>query len=146
MVSSNLNADWAFKVGQLYIPIYVIVFGLIGGYLRYLYKTSRLLTDEQLKKEIQGIKEYLSTQDPDAKDVTQKVIFFESLKDVALFFLAPILAIVAWFLFSQWEPTGNSVYLLALISFASGLTTTEIVNTVTDFARKNLTNEKSSHT
>ena len=46
------NAQWVFNVGgALQIPIYVVVFGLIGGYLRYLYKTSKLLIDEELRKE-----------------------------------------------------------------------------------------------
>jgi hypothetical protein len=49
--SDDIFADWALNIGGspltnfadgIVIPVYVIVFGLIGGYLRYLYKTARL--------------------------------------------------------------------------------------------------------
>ena len=129
--------QWVFNVGGvMYIPIYVIVFGLIGGYLRYLYKTSRLLTDEDLRKEREDVKKYLSAQG--VSDAGRRLIFFESLKDVALFFLAPILATVVWFLFSQWKPIEDSPTVLAVFSFASGLVTTEIVDKISEFTKTNL--------
>ncbi|MPZ07021.1 MAG: hypothetical protein GEU26_11515 [Nitrososphaeraceae archaeon] len=132
--------QWVFNVGgELYIPIYVVVFGLIGGYLRYLYKTSRLLIDEDLRKEKEDMKKYLIAQGiTDVTDLTQRLIFFESLRDVALFFLSPILAVVVWFLFSQWEPIAGSPTILAVFSFASGLVTTEIVNAISNFTKSNL--------
>ena len=143
-IFSLSEAVWAFKVGgQLYVPLYVIVFGLIGGYIRYLYKTSRLLTDTERRMEIEEIRKYLVRQNND-HNIDKKIIFFESLRDVTLFFLAPILATVAWFLFSQWEPSESSIYLLAVISFASGLITTEIINAISQFARNNLSRSHSS--
>lgn len=131
------NDQWAFNIGgELQIPIYVVVFGLIGGYLRYLYKTSRLLIDEELRKEKENMKKYLIEQG--ITDVSQRLIFFESLRDIALFFLSPILAVVVWFLFSQWEPISDSSTVLAVFSFASGLVTTEIVEAISDFTKSNL--------
>ena len=131
------NAQWVFNVGgALQIPIYVVVFGLIGGYLRYLYKTSKLLIDEELRKEKESVKKYLIEQG--ITDVSQRLIFFESLRDLALFFLSPILAVVVYFLFSQWEPIADSPTVLAVFSFASGLVTTEIVNAISDFTTSNL--------
>lgn len=142
-IGSSTNEVWVFNIGgELSIPLYVIVFGLIGGYLRYLYKTSRLLTDDELRKEREDMKKYLTTQG--VTDVDRRIIFFESLKDVALFFLAPILATVVWFLFSQWEPIEDSPLILAVFSFASGLVTTEIVNTISDFTRTNLSRRTTS--
>lgn len=144
IATDNSTRDvWVFSVGrELSIPLYVIVFGLTGGYLRYLYKTSRLLTDNDLRKEREEVKEYLITQG--VSDVGRRMLFFESLKDVALFFLAPILATVVWFLFSQWEPIEDSPTLLAVFSFASGLVTTEIVTTITDFTKSNLSRRSST--
>lgn len=49
--SGNTFSDWALNIGGsqlsnfndgISIPVYVVVFGIIGGYLRYLYKTARL--------------------------------------------------------------------------------------------------------
>jgi hypothetical protein len=31
--------------------------------------------------------------------------FYQSLKDIALFILAPLLAVAVWFLLAQWETT-----------------------------------------
>ncbi|MGB7706148.1 MAG: hypothetical protein WBL64_02510, partial [Nitrososphaeraceae archaeon] len=135
---ANLSAvPWVFHIGnKLFIPLYVVVFGLIGGYLRYLYKTSRLFLDKDLRKDTEDLTKYLTDQK--AKDVGRRVIFCESLKDLSLFFLAPILAIVAWFLFSQWELIADSDTLLAVFSFSAGLVTTEIVNGITNFTKRNL--------
>jgi hypothetical protein len=130
--TESINDQWVFNVGgYLQIPIYVVVFGLIEGYLRYLYKTSRLLIDEDLRKEKENMRRYLIEQG--ITDVSKRLIFFESLRDIALFFLSPILAVVVWFLFSQWEPIAASPTILAVFSFASGLVTTEIVNAISDF-------------
>lgn len=141
--SQTTGKQWVFNIGgALKIPIYVIVFGLIGGYLRYLYKTSRLFIDEELRSERDKVKKYLAEQG--LTDVDRRLIFFESLKDIALFFLAPILAVVVWFLFSQWEPIADSPSLLAVFSFASGLVTNEIVSTISNFTKTNLTKRTSS--
>jgi hypothetical protein len=140
------NDQWVFNVGgELQVPIYVVVFGLIGGYLRYLYKTSRLLIDEDLRKEKEDMKKYLVDQGvTDATDLSQRLIFYESLRDLALFFLSPILAVVVWFLFSQWEPIAGSPTVLAVFSFASGLVTTEIVNAISNFTKSNLSKRTAS--
>jgi hypothetical protein len=142
-VDNNTKTIWVFSVGgEFYIPIYVIVFGLTGGYLRYLYKTSRLLTDGELRKEREDVINYLATRN--VNDAERRLIFFESLKDVSLFLLAPILATVVWFLFSQWEPINDSPELLAVFSFASGLVTTEIVKRISEFTKDNLNKRSNS--
>ena len=49
--TSFSGGEWKFNIGGLpednynnglHIPIYVIIFGLIGSYIRYLYKTAHL--------------------------------------------------------------------------------------------------------
>jgi hypothetical protein len=63
--SSDASFTWVLNIGGgppsftgspgyatgIQIPIYVLVIGLVGGYLRYLYKTSRLMTDNELIKD-----------------------------------------------------------------------------------------------
>lgn len=136
-IRDELNGN---RIGGLNIPVYVVVFGLVGGYLRYLYKTSRLLIDDDLKKERNKMIEYLKETygGTGEVEIKRKAVFYQSLTDLSLFFLAPILAIVVWFLFSQWEPLENSPSVLAVFSFASGLVTNEIVGKITDFTKDNL--------
>ena len=129
--------------GGLQIPIYVIIFGFLSGYIRYLYKTSRLFIDDGLKAEYDKIRGNLTAEGLASSDIQRQVIFYQSLKDIMLFFLSPLLAVVVWFLFSQWEPLGSSPEVLAVFSFAAGLTTTEIISAVENFTKTNLTNRTS---
>ncbi len=152
----NNTGEWVVNIGGLkleeigsyhggvQIPVYVIVFGLAGGYIRYLYKTSRFMIDDDFNKENDKIKQNLTAEGFDQKDMMRRIIFYQSLKDIMLFFLAPLLAIAIWFLFSQWQPTSQSTNLLAVFSFAAGLTTTEIINTLTNFTKTNLNKKTSS--
>jgi hypothetical protein len=99
------------------IPIYVVIFGIVGGYLRYLYKTSKLV-DKALQ------------EGPREKE--RRKAFYQSLEDLSLLFLSPLLAIAIWFVLSQWTPTqeaghSNNFYILATVSFTVGLVTNEIV-------------------
>ena len=126
--SSTSPQDWVINIGGtsispsdtnaystgLQIPIYVVIFGIVGGYLRYLYKTSKL-----------GILDKTSQEDIDSR----RRSFYRSLEDLSLLFLSPLLAIAIWFVLSQWTPTQgrNNVYILAAVSFTVGLVTDEIV-------------------
>ena len=66
----------------------MIVFGLIGGYIRYLYKTSRLVDINKEKNTINNIKierttgTYLDLHSQDIK----RNIFFESIERYCLIF------------------------------------------------------------
>ena len=171
--------------GGIQIPIYIFVFGIAGGYLRYLYKTSKLrLLDKTLKgtyiftwDKVPGIdsntlKDFLIrnlgikwTGSPDLEikksndkktinisdgkrylsitlnnthaeiridsgevyrlsaierndtikiyqgiDDMRRLVFYQSLEDLSVIFLAPLLAIATWFILSQWRhrSSGNS--------------------------------------
>jgi hypothetical protein len=122
----------AYNIG-LQIPIYVLVIGLVGGYLRYLYKTSKLMTDNELIKERRKIKKLLAQEN--TRNIARRIAFYQSLKDIVLLFLSPLIAVAVWFLISQWRPTENSVYLIGLICFAASLLTVEIVNTMIRFTK-----------
>lgn len=153
--SSNSN-EWVLNIGGgppnylnipaystgIQIPIYVLVIGLVGGYLRYLYKTSRLMTDNELIKERRKIKMLLTKEH--TRNIARQIAFYQSLKDLVLLFLSPLMAVAVWFLISQWRPTENSVQLIGLVCFSASLLTVEIVNTITRFTKDYLKKPESS--
>ena len=145
--TSNASAEWVLNLGGgpsylpkipeydkgLQIPIYVLIIGLVGGYLRYLYKTSKLLTDNELIKERRKIKMLLTKEH--TRNIARQIAFYQSLKDLVLLFLSPLMAVAVWFLISQWRPTENSVQLIGLVCFSASLLTVEIVNTLISFTK-----------
>jgi hypothetical protein len=140
---TTISIDKYVYDGGLQIPVYVVIFGLLGGYIRYLYKTSRLYIDDEFRKENAKIRDNLSPEGLQSSDINRQVIFYQSLKDIMLFFLSPLLAIVVWFLFNQWEPVSDAPEVLAVFSFAAGLTTTEIINAVGSITKNNLSRRTS---
>ena len=70
--SDTKNEYWTFSIGgTIQIPVYVIVFGLLGGYIRYLYKTSRMISPEgRRERNKQGLENKYEAQ----KD--RRLIFF----------------------------------------------------------------------
>ena len=80
------------------------IFGIAGGYLRYLYDTARNLKDElKLARE--------ETED----DYT----FFQSLERLAIIFISPLLAIAIWFILFQGGTASN--FTLAAVGITVGL-------------------------
>ena len=159
--------EWVFNIGNaLTIPLYVIVFGLIGGYIRYLYKTSKLIEEEQNKIRVtQSASKDLGSQlidknyenidnsptQPKTKNSNSTItpedkrrnVFFESLRDIALFFLSPLLAIAVYFLLVVFGLSGtNSIYTIAVVSFSIGLVTEDVIQTLIRFTQEKLSNNK----
>jgi hypothetical protein len=138
------------------IPVFVIIFGMVGGYLRYLYKSARLSRiDEELKeidfkvfrefeKKLQNLqqikgqineekerKSILELQEKTIKSERRKLLFYRSLEDLALLFLSPLLAVAVWFILIQWETTNaNNYFTIAVVTFTVGLITDEIIQTL----------------
>ena len=155
----KIAEKWVFHIGnQLIIPIFVVVFGLIGGYIRYLYKTSKLI--DEVKDEIYKSKSKNSSNPPldknveneNAKDLdlesekTRRNIFYESLRDIALFFLAPILSVAVYFLLFAFGLSGdNSIYTLAVICFTVGLVTEDVIQTLIRFTQEKLSNKSKTN-
>jgi hypothetical protein len=67
-------------------------------------------------------------------DPVVKGTFYSSLYDVALIFLAPLLAAAVWFLIIQngVDPL-KGIFVLAVVSFAVGLATTNVVDALVNF-------------
>ncbi|HXS59206.1 MAG TPA: hypothetical protein VN703_00140, partial [Candidatus Sulfopaludibacter sp.] len=100
------------------IPFFVVLLGLIGGYLRYLSKAaSKVYLDRTLEY-------YEEKTSSEFAVVTQA-----ELSEIAL---SPLLASVVWLLISQGQTT-FSVYTLAAVSFSIGLVTREIMNAIKKF-------------
>ncbi|HEX7033990.1 MAG TPA: hypothetical protein VF172_13410 [Nitrososphaera sp.] len=116
--------EWVVNIGGdstdmyahgIQIPANIVVFGVAGGYLRFLYNTAR----------------------PDSRpDVNSKSTFDRSMADLATFFLAPLLAMALWLALSRGTADAEGIYVMAAISFTVGLITDEVVRTLTRFAGK----------
>ena len=114
------------------VPASVVIFGVAGGYLRFLYYTST--------KERKGEKQIQFTGEQGKQQINEQSIlleepepFFEALKDLSLFFLSPLLAIAVWLVLTQAGTT--SIFTLAAISFTVGLITKEVVDSLIKFVR-----------
>jgi hypothetical protein len=171
--------EWAIHVGGsphdnyvsgIIIPVYVFIFGMLGGYIKFLHKTAsgwfvtraeiewkRLnpMKENKLKEELinlatkadnegylrilsKGEKEEESKIQED-KAIIKRIIFNNSMEDLALIFLSPILAFVTFFILSQGgvDPNTN-MPTIAIASFATGLITKEIINRLENTASTSL--------
>ena len=215
----QLNNQWVIVIGGVktdnyesgvFIPIYVIIFGMIGGYLRYLYRTMiqrvNFEKDEEIEvlifnwNDVPGnalesnkLKQYLmsnfdvpwiskrdfvrisdsqvniSSESGEnllslilksenlvelfintnkiysfiAKRITDKILiyqkmgkkswlFYQSLGDLTVLFMAPLLSIIAWFILT----TGGTYnkYVISTVSLAVGLISDNIINRLINFA------------
>lgn len=144
------------------IPFYVFVFGLLGGYLRYLIKAFRKgrrrlyaatsginkkgetpgepsegfdhlqqIYNEQ--KELQNLED----KNPKTYNIAQRVQYMrETLSDLAELFLAPMLAILAYFFL--YQGADPNVYTISIVSFTVGLVTKDFVGRLEKFAKENV--------
>jgi hypothetical protein len=218
--------EWVLNVGGVYsvisssynggiqIPMYIIVLGFIGGYLRYLYKTSQikifipspsstmiLRWDKVPGQDNLKLKEFLENKfsiklienfkiiseenkkiiysDPytitfikkensiiisindevvyklgikeedgiiklfDYKPINYS-IFLQSLEDLTLLFLAPLLAVSLWFLLDLSGVTQQNS--LALASFSVGLVTNEIIARIISFTKNIIAKDENGNT
>jgi hypothetical protein len=140
-VGQNGKSAWVINVGGaqndnygggIQVPTYVIVFGLAGGYLRYLYGMryffSRLTKDDKF--------EHTDSQWGDL-NITDNFSFIRhSLRSLSLFFLSPLIAVAVWFILFQGGTTGK--WAIAAISFSLGLITEEVIQVIIGFVRKML--------
>ena len=133
------------------VPVDIFIFGIAGGYLRYLWQTAEKVKDRQvvsLKAKEKSTTVATAKNNPQREaslQIKQKSedrstdelkeapeIFYEALRDIALFFLAPLLAIAVWLVLLQGGTT--SPFTLAAISFTIGLVTREVIESLISFA------------
>jgi uncharacterized membrane protein len=139
--------EWMINIGGvqndhysagIQVPVNVFIFGIGGAYLRYLYKTATEIRGRgPQRREDKSLTEQKSKQTAEQEHI-QTIqttdFFYESLKDIALFFLAPLLAIAVWLIL--WQGGMTSTFTLAAVSFGVGLVTNDIVNFIIGFMRK----------
>jgi hypothetical protein len=150
----QMGGQWMLNVGGnkhnnysdgIQIPLYVITFGLIGGYLRYLYDTTS--RREYFEEQIEKI-EVSPGNDNDKRKKKRRLFVSRNIKALGLIFLSPILAITIWFTLSQIGIQGQQqavqgqiqtgVFVLAAVSFTVGLVTEEVVQSLIKFTREKL--------
>ncbi len=123
------------ETAGIQIPVYIVVFGIAGGYLRFLYDIAKGGWDKA-KNENSATE---NSQNSAAKE------FKESLSDVVLFLLAPLLAIAIWFILNQSGIEGESgKWTLAATSFTIGLVTNEVIQRLTEFSSRVIRGDKGS--
>jgi hypothetical protein len=124
MINIGGSSSDKYKLG-IQIPIAIIIFGIGGGYLRYLFSQAE-------KRSKNAVRE--GTMRQDSYSIHSHVVFQEILFDVALLFLSPLLAIAVWLALVQGGLT--SAFTLAAVSFVIGLVTKEAGRALVGFARK----------
>ncbi len=129
--NNSAFTEWAINIGGsrndnyesgLIIPVYVIILGLIGGFMRYLHKAYAKTEYEHLDKEKKKL-----TED----EGTPSGFVHHSLGELSDILIAPILAIALWFILHQEI---QSVFLLAALSLTVGLATPNIILGLKRFA------------
>jgi hypothetical protein len=143
MINEGGNKHNNFSDG-VQIPIYVITFGIIGGYLRYLYDATAPKRRKELEEKINKM---------DSKNLRVEIrrfFVFEYLRSIALIFLSPILAVVVWFVLAQLGIQGQrqnaagqtGIFVLSAVSFTIGLVTDEAIRYLINFIRDRLGMQK----
>lgn len=96
--------------GGVQIPVYVIAFSFVGAYVFFLDKVPDLVKEKNIKQ-----------------------LYDDSLKYLARFFIAPFLAIALYLVLWQLEVRGT--FILAAVSFATGLIIEEVTTRILEFAK-----------
>jgi hypothetical protein len=101
-------------LGGVQIPVYVIALSFVGAYVFFLNKVPELVKEKETKKEI-------------------KKLFDDALKYLVRFFIAPLLAVALYLVLWQVEVRGH--FILAAVSFATGLIIEEVTTRILEFAK-----------
>jgi len=163
-IDEALKLDWALHIGGhskdnystgLKIPIYVLIFGVFGGYLRFFYFTANpWLKTEMVNRQLTGTKEKIRGETVTDRLVKFRLIMedaFEGIfhptlgrvlinrvmSDLSLLFIAPVLAVMMYFVLSQagLEESEN-VWTFAVTSFAAGLFTENVITKLSEMGKK----------
>lgn len=154
----DTSQEWVINIGGsvrdgykdgLQIPILVIIFGTLGGYLRFLYISSRPWLRDQLNEEIkldpnittkkalwcEVRKKLEEAYDGNFSSVRlRRLLYLKTLKDMVLLFLSPLLATVLYFILGQGGINAeNNFFTIAITSLTAGLFTDQIIGRLEDY-------------
>jgi hypothetical protein len=130
--TTQLVGEWMINIGGngldkyksgIQVPVAIFIFGIAGGYLRYLFSQAEKLTEIRKNRK--------TRQDNVIEDPYE--VGYEILRDVALFFLSPLLAIAVWL--ALWQGGTTSPFTLAAVSFVTGLVTKEAQEALVKFGQ-----------
>lgn len=147
--------EWVINVGGdvrdnyssgIQIPVFVFIFGMLGGYLRFLQVTAKkwlrdalksaLLqkyNEEETAKKIPGILHDAYEKGIFDESLT-RVLFNRSMKDLALLIVSPLLAVAIYFILVQAGiDDANDFPTIAAVSFGVGLVTDTAIKRLQDF-------------
>jgi len=194
-----LKLDWVLKFGGNYnndkpsgleIPLYILIFGVLGGYLRFFYFTANpWLRKEILKRLDETTEKYfvhkmgdgLPSETNDVvidekseegeitistkiKNVKYKIIMHEAyagkfypvlsvvltnrlMSDLSLLLIAPVLAVMLFFVLSQSGLNlAENVLTFAVTSFTAGLFTEDVIKKLKPGSKKDDQPESSDET
>jgi len=138
------NDEWVINIGGysndgyaagIQIPIYVLIFGIAGGYLKYLYDTYK---DWQNWKDTGN--RYGSDPNaeypinPESLEHEERRNFpYRTMKDLVLLVLSPLLAVGSYFILLQVGIKSDQLPTILIVSFTAGLLTDSIIEKMVSF-------------
>ena len=161
-----LDLNWVLHIGGvsqenyksgLTIPIYILIFGVFGGYLRFFYYTANKWLKREVKEQLTDKAEKIFGKDiPDGENAAEekynlieskahegimhpilaRVLTNRVMGDLSLLFIAPILAVMMYFVLSQSGLNESEhIWTFAVTSFAAGLFTEKVIASVSDIGQ-----------
>ena len=121
--------EWMINVGGssfdryqsgIQVPIAIFIFGILGGYLKYLYFIVKRPDHKKKNAKLQTNSNLVPHEN-----------LYTMLKQLTFLFLSPLLAIAVWLVLRQGGVT--SVLTLSAVSFVIGLVTDEAVSSLIRF-------------
>ena len=170
-----LKLDWVLHIGGhsadnyatgLKIPIYILIFGVFGGYLRFFYFTAHPWLKTEMLEQLTNIEEEFVvkvtvnsvekpvvkvTDDPlvkftyimkgafegDIHSTLARILINRVMSDLSLLFIAPVLAVMMYFVLSQAGLDElEHVWTFAVTSFAAGLFTENVITKLSEMNKK----------
>ena len=184
-----LRLDWVLHFGQysvnpsdeevgLSIPLFIMIFGVLGGYLRFFYFTSRPWLREEMLNRLDDTLEYFTiwldeenylknekggklhpvSDEKEKYDIVLKNAYYghfhptlsmiltnRVMSDLSLLLIAPVLAVMMFFVLSQsgLDPSQH-VLSFAVSSFLAGLFTEDVIKKLKTMQNQDEEPKKSS--
>jgi hypothetical protein len=124
--------------GGIQIPVFIVIFGIAGGYLRYLYEIASTWKEE-IRDDDTFSDESKDNKNNQTHHVKDSQLFFRSLERLSIIFLSPLLSMAVWFIL--FEGGARSNYTLAAVAITVGILMNDIVARITKFSKDALGGE-----
>jgi hypothetical protein len=136
-IGGNVGHD---KVtGGIQIPVFIVIFGIAGGYLRYLYDIASTWKEEIREDDTLSDERKDSKKNQAHHHIKDSQLFFRSLERLSIIFLSPLLSMAVWFIL--FEGGARSNYTLSAVAITVGILMNDIVARITKFSKDALGGE-----